>query len=51
MVTGEMVMDVRFSTSGGEDGVRNNWIKPRGKGRTLKDEQRQQWDDDLLAWW
>jgi hypothetical protein len=25
-------------------------IKARGKGRTLKDEQRQQCDDDPLAW-
>jgi hypothetical protein len=44
-----------------EPAVRDNWkeekmgcetigIKARGKGRTLKDEQRQQCDDDLLAW-
>jgi hypothetical protein len=41
---------VRDNMEGGEDGMRNNWDQGRGKGQRLKDEQRQQCDDDLLAW-
>jgi hypothetical protein len=40
---------VRDNMEGGEYGMRNNGIKARGKGWTLKDEQRQQYDDDLLT--
>jgi hypothetical protein len=37
---------MKDNMEGGEDGMRNIW---GGKGRTLKDEQRQQYDDDLLT--
>jgi hypothetical protein len=40
---------IKDNTEGGEDEMRKFGIKARGKGRTLKDEQRQQWDYDLLT--
>jgi hypothetical protein len=49
----ELVEDepaVRDNMEGGENEMRTFGSKARGKGRTLKDEQSQQYDDDLHAW-
>jgi hypothetical protein len=39
---------IKDNMEGGEYGMTKTFgIKARGKGQTLKDEQRQQWDDLL----
>jgi hypothetical protein len=40
---------IKDNMEGREDGMRNIWDQGSCKGRTLKDEQGQQCDDDLLA--